>query len=77
MKDGRIDGDEAKNIFKTLNDLEGSKISNSKSVCRSGDYEHFDFTRFGTLSSVYLKMVNRSIGINFAKLKLNLSLEMG
>ena len=77
MKDGRIDGDEAKNIFKTLKDMEGSKINDSKLVYRSGDNEHFDFTRFGTLSSVYLKMVNRSIGINFAKLKLNLSLEMG
>ena len=64
-------------IYLKLKDLAGSKISNSKSVYRSGDYEHFDFTRFGTLSSVYLKMVNRSIGINFAKLKLNLSLEMG
>ena len=37
---------------------------------RSVDIEYFEFTRFGPLSSVYLKLVNGSIGINFAKLKL-------
>ena len=50
--------------------MEGSKIDYSKLVCRSVDIEYFDFTRFGPLSSVYLKLVNGSIGINFAKLKL-------
>ena len=32
--------------------------------------QYFDFTRFGPLSSVYLKLVNGSIGINVVKLKL-------
>ena len=70
MKDGRIDGYEAKKIFKTLEDMEGSQIDYSKLVCRSGDNEYFDFTRFGPLSSFYLKLINGSTGINVAKLKL-------
>ena len=67
---GRIDGVEANKIFKTLEAMEGSKIDYSKSVYRSGDNENFDFTRFRQLSSVYLKLVNGSIGINVVKLKL-------
>ena len=70
MKDGRIDGYEAKKIFKTLEDMEGSQIDYSKLVYRSGDNEYFDFTRFGPLSSFYLKLINGSTGINVAKLKL-------
>ena len=70
MKDGRIDVDEAKKIFKTLEDMEGSKIDYSKLVYRSGDNEYFDFTRFGALSSAYLKLVNGNVGINVVKLKL-------
>ena len=67
---GRINGVAANKIFKTLEAMEGSKIDYSKSVYRSGDNEHFDFTRFRQLSSVYLKLVNGSIGINVVKLKL-------
>ena len=70
MKDGRIDGYEAKKIFKTLEDMEGSQIDYSKLVYRSGDNEYFDCTRFGPLSSFYLKLINGSTGINVAKLKL-------
>ena len=32
--------------------------------------EYFDFTRFGALSSAYLKLVNGNVGINVVKLKL-------
>ena len=37
---------------------------------RSRNNEYFDFSRFVQLSSFYLKLVNGSIGINVAKLKL-------
>ena len=70
VKNGRIDGDEAKIIFKTLEDMESSKFDYSKLLYRSGDNEYFDFTRFRPLLSVYLKLVNGSIGINVVKLKL-------
>ena len=70
MKDGRINNNEAKRMFKTLDDMECSKIGYSKLVYSSGDNEYFDFTRFGLLSSSYLKLINGSIGINVAKLKL-------
>ena len=55
MKDGKIDGDEVKKYIKyrTLDDMEGSKIDYSKLVYRSGNNECIDFTRFGSLSSVY------------------------
>ena len=33
------------------------------------DNEDFDFTRFEPLSRFYLKLINRSIDINVAKLK--------
>ena len=39
-------------------------------VYRSSDNEYFDFTRFGALSSAYLKLVNGNVGINVVKLKL-------
>ena len=40
MKDGRIDNNEAKKIFKILEDMEDSKIDYSKLVYRSGDNEY-------------------------------------
>ena len=58
MKDGRIDGYEAKKIFKTLEDMEGSQIDYTKLVHRSGDNEYFDFTRFGLLSRMRIKNFN-------------------
>ena len=69
VKDGRIDNNEAKKKkIKTLEDMEGSKIDYSELVYKSGDNEYFDFTRFGLLSSFYLKLINGSIGINVARL---------
>ena len=60
VKDGRIDGYEAKKIFKTLEDMEGSKTDYSKLVYRAGDNEYFDFARFGSLSSYrYLFKVDK------------------
>ena len=50
--------------------MEGSKIDYSKLIYRSGDNENFDFTRFGALSSAYLKLVNGYVDINVVKLKL-------
>ena len=67
VKNGRINNNEAKIIFKTLEDMEGSKIDYYKLVFRSAEY--FDFTRFGLLSSFYLKLMNGSIGIDVSKLK--------
>ena len=58
-----------KKIFKTLGDMEGSKFDYSKLVKWSGDYEYFDFTKFGPLSSFYLKLIKENIGINVAKSK--------
>ena len=69
-KYGRIDNDEAKKIFKTLKDMEGSKTDYSKLVYRSDDDEYFNFTRFGLLSSFYLKLINGNIGISVAKLNM-------
>ena len=70
VKYGRIDNDEAKKIFKTLKDMEGSKTDYSKLVYRSDDDEYFNFTRFGLLSSFYLKLINGNIGISAAKLNM-------
>ena len=67
VKNGRINNNEAKIIFKTLEDMEGSKIDYYKLVFRSAEY--FDFTRFELISSFYLKLMNGSIGINVSKLK--------
>ena len=67
MEDRRIDKNEVKKVFKTLEDMQGSKIDNSKLVYRSGDKEYFDFNRFGPLTSFCLKLTNRNIGINVAK----------
>ena len=67
VKDGKINNDVAKRIFKKLEDMEGSKIDYSKLVYKSEDNEYFDFTRFGPLPSFYLKLIS-DIGINVAKL---------
>ena len=69
VKDGRIDNNEAKKIFKTLKGMEGRKINYSKLVYMSGDNEYFDPTRFGPLSSFYLKLINANIGINVFLIK--------
>ena len=57
-------------MFKTFEDMEGSKIDYSKLMSRSGNNKYFDFTRFGLLSSFYLKLINGNIGINVAKLNM-------
>ena len=67
MKDGRIDNNEAEKIFKTLEDMEGSKTDYSKLVYRSGDNGCFNFYEFVPLFSFYLKLINGVIGINVAK----------
>ena len=71
VKDGRIHNDEAKKIFKTLEDMEeGNKFDYSKLVYKSDDNRYFNFTRFGPLSSFYLKLVNGNIGIDVVKLNI-------
>ena len=50
--------------------MESSKTDYSKLIQKSSDNQYFDFNRFGPLSSVYLKLVNGSIGINVLKLRL-------
>ena len=65
-----MDNNEAKKVIKTLEDMEGSKIYYSKLAHESGDNDYFDFTIFGLLSSFHLNLINGSIGINVAKLKL-------
>ena len=70
VKDGRIDNNDAKKIFKTLEDMQGSEIDYYKLVYKSGDNEYIDFTRFALLSSFYLKLINGNIGINVAKLNM-------
>ena len=67
-KDGRIDNNEAEKIFKTLEDMEGSKTDYSKLVYRSGDNDCFNFHEFVPLPSFYLKFINGVIGINVARL---------
>ena len=59
-----------KKMFKTFEDMEGSKIDYSKLMYRSGNNKYFDFARFGLLSSFYLKLINENIGINVAKLNM-------
>ena len=71
VKNEKTDNDEARKIFKILEDLEGNKINYSKLVYKSGDNEYFDFTKFGPLSSFYLKLVNGNMGVNVAKLSMN------
>ena len=50
--------------------MEGSKIDYSKLMYRSGDNKYFDFSKYGLLSSFYLKLMNEVIGINVAKLNM-------
>ena len=50
--------------------MEGSKTDYSKLVYRSDDDYCFSFTRFGLLSSFYLKLINGNIGISVAKLNM-------
>ena len=47
------------------------KLTTPKLVYRSGDKEYFGFNRFGPLSSFCLKLTNRNIGINVAKINMN------
>ena len=70
MKDGRINNVNAKKIFKTLEDMERSKIDYSKLVYKSGDSKYFDFTKFVPLSRFYLNLMNGDISINAAKLNI-------
>ena len=70
VKDGRINKDAAKKIFKTLEDMERSEINYSKLAYKSGDNNYFNFTRFGLLSSFYLKLMNEDIGIDVVKLNM-------
>ena len=70
MKNGRIDNGEAKKVFKILEDMEGSEIDYSKLVYKSGYNKYFDFARFGSLSSSFLRWMNSRIGINLTKLNM-------
>ena len=70
MKDGRIDNSEAKKVFKIFEDIEGSEIDYSKFVYKSGDNKYFDFSRFGSLPSFYLRLTNSRIGSNLEKLNM-------
>ena len=70
VKNGRIDNDEAKKVFKILEDIEGSETDYSKLVYKSGDNKYFGFAKFGSLSSFYLRLMNSRIGVDLAKLKM-------
>ena len=70
VKDGKINKDAAKKIFKTLADMERSEINYSKLVYKSGDKKYFDFNRCGLLSSFYLKLMNGDICIDVVKLNM-------
>ena len=59
-----------KKIYQKLEDMESNKIDYSKLVYKSGDKKYFDFTRFGPLSSFYLKLINGNIGNNVVKLNM-------
>ena len=65
MKDGRIGNNETKIYLKLLKIWRVGKL-----VCWPSDNECFDFTEFGPLPSFYLKLMNRNIGINVAKLNM-------
>ena len=72
MEDERITNDQAKKIFKILEDMggEGSKNDYSKLTYKSCDNVFFDFNRSGPLSCFYLRLMNRNISINNAKVSL-------
>ena len=59
-----------KKIFKTLEDMERSKINYTKLVYKSGDNKYFDFNKFGPPSIFYLRLMNRDIDIDVAKLNM-------
>ena len=50
--------------------MQGNKIDYSKLVYKSGHKKYFDFTRFGPLSSFYLKLINGNIDIRVVKLNM-------
>ena len=50
--------------------MDSSKFDYSKLMYRSGDNGYFNFDRFGSVSSFYLKLINGNIGINVAKLNM-------
>ena len=50
--------------------MERSKINYSKLVYKSCDKKYFDFTKFGPLSTFYLNVMNRDIGIDVVKLNI-------
>ena len=70
MKDGGIDNSEAKKVFKIFEDIEDSENGYSKFVYKSGDNKYFDFARFGSLPSFYLRLTNTRIGSNLEKLNM-------
>ena len=59
-----------KKIFKTLEDMERSKINYTKLVYKSGDNKYFDFNKFGPPSIFYLRLMSRDIDIDVAKLNM-------
>ena len=50
--------------------MERTEIDYSKLVYKSGDNKYFNFTKFGPLSSFYLKLMNGDIGIDAVKLNM-------
>ena len=68
VKKERINGIDAQKMFKTLEDMEVSKIDYSKLVYISGDNKYFNFPKYGPLSSFYLSLMIECIGINTGKL---------
>ena len=58
LKDGNINNDEAKKIFETLKDMEGSKIDYPKLAYKSGDNQYFDFKKNWTVIQ-YLSEVDK------------------
>ena len=70
VKDENINNDEAKKIFKVLKNMKVGKIDYSKLIYKSGDNQHFDFNKFGPLSSIYLRLINGNTDINVANLNL-------
>ena len=50
--------------------MERTETDYSKLVYKSGDNKYFNFTKFGPLSSFYLKLMNGDIGIDAVKLNM-------
>ena len=70
MKDGKINNHNAKKRFKTLEDIERSKIHYSRLVNKSGDNKYVEFVRFGPLYSFFSKLINVDIGIDVINLNI-------